>query len=241
VDDTAPVRAGTAAWWLARAENADDRPRRRRALSLELIAETALSVLDAEGAQALTMRRLAQRLQCSQAALYRHVKSRDELVVVAMDRAVGMGLRPPPEGLNWRQSVEWQAHSFREFLLAHPGLVTFMRGTERLSPSSLAGMEFSLGQFIGIGLSVRDAYATASAFATFVIGSVQFGLGVDSTDPQEQRMRRRLYEGLDPRWHPLLVAHADEVSRMGSGDEFEFGLAALLDGIQARITPPQPG
>jgi hypothetical protein len=50
-------------------------------------------------------------------------------------------------------------------------------------------------------------------------------------------MCRRLYEGLDPSPLPLLVAHAEEVSRVGSPDEFEFGLAALLDGIEFRITP----
>ncbi|SEH03993.1 regulatory protein, tetR family [Nonomuraea solani] len=236
MDDPTPIRAGTAAWWLARTENADDRPRRRRMLSLELIADAALSLLDTEGAEALTMRRLAQRLECSQAALYRHVTSRDELVVVAMDRAVGLGLRPPPEGLGWRESVEWQSHSFRDFLLAHPGLVVFMRGTERLSPTSLSGLEHSIAQFVGIGLTVREAYATASAFATFVVGSVQFNLGVDTADPEEQRMRRRLYEGLDPDRHPILTAHAEELSRVGSRDEFEFGLAALLDAIEARIT-----
>jgi TetR/AcrR family transcriptional regulator, tetracycline repressor protein len=235
MDDAVPIRAGSAAWWLARTENADDRPRRRRMLSLDLIAETALSLLDSEGAEGLTMRRLAQRLQCSQAALYRHVTSRDELVVVAVDRAVGLSLPPPPEGLGWRQSAEWQAHAFRDFLLAHPALVALIRGTERLSPSSLSGLEFSLGQFIGIGLSFREAYATASAFATFVIGSVQFNLGVDTADPEEQRLRRRLYEGLDPQRYPILVANAEELSRMGSRDEFEFGLAALLDSVEARI------
>jgi AcrR family transcriptional regulator len=204
-------------------------------LSLDLIADAALSLLDAEGAEALTMRRLAQQLNCSQAALYRHVTSRDELVVVAVDRAVGMGLSPPPEGLDWRQTAEWQAHSFRDFLLAHPALVGFIRGTERLSPTSLAGLEFAVGQFMRIGLSFQEAYAAASAFATFVVGSVQFNLGVDTADQEEQRMRRRLYEGLDPQRHPILVAHAEELSRIGSRDEFEYGLAALLDSIEARI------
>ncbi|MFC7383687.1 TetR/AcrR family transcriptional regulator [Sphaerisporangium rhizosphaerae] len=241
MDDTTPVRAGTAAWWLARTEKADDRPRRRRMLSLDLIADTALSVLDSEGADALTMRRLAHELRCSQASLYRHITSRDELVVVAMDRAVGQGLHAPPEGLGWRRTVEWQAHSFRDFLLAHPGLVAFIRGTERLGPSSLSGMEHSLGQFIAIGLSVREAYATASAFATFVVGSVQFNMGVDTANPDEQRLRRRLYEGLDPQRYPILVANAEELSRVGSREEFEFGLAALLDAIEARITPRRPG
>lgn len=241
MDDATPIRAGTAAWWLARAEHADDRPRRRRMLSLDLIADTALSLLDAEGAEALTMRRLSQQLQCSQAALYRHVTSRDELVVIAMDRAVGLGLGLPPEGLGWRQALEWQGHAFRDFLLAHPALVAFLRGTERLSPSSLSGMEVSLGQLMGLGLSVREAYAMASAFATFVVGSVQFNLGVDTASPEEQRLRRKLYEGLDPRRYPILIAHAEELSQVGSGDEFEFGLAALLDALEARIAARRPG
>ena len=237
MDDDMPTRAGTAAWWLARAENAADRPRRRRMLSLDLIADTALSLLDNEGADALTMRRLAQQLQCSQAALYRHFTGRDELIVIAMDRAVGLGLPAPPEGLDWRQTAEWLAHAFRDFLLAHPGLVAFMRGTERLSPNSLIGLESSLELFIGIGLSVREAYATASALAAFVVGSVQLNLGVATADPEEQQLRQRLYEGLDPGRYPVLVAHAQELSRVGSSDEFEFGLAALLDAIEARITP----
>ena len=167
--------------------------------------------------------------------MYRHVGSRDELVAVAMDRAVRMGLSAPPGGLTWRQTAEWQSHTFRDFLLAHPGLVSFMRGTERLSPSSLAGLEGAIGLFVAVGLSVGDAYAAASALATFVVGSVQFNLGVESTDPD----RRRLFESLGKETHPILTAHAEEISRLGSREEFEFGLAALLDGIEARATKTQ--
>lgn len=74
-----------------------------------------------------------------------------------------------------------------------------------------------------------------------MVGSVQFNLGVDTASPEERRMRRRLYEGLDPHRHPLLVANAEELSRVGSHDEFEFGLAALLDAIEARIASQSPG
>ncbi|MEV4355437.1 TetR/AcrR family transcriptional regulator C-terminal domain-containing protein [Nonomuraea sp. NPDC049625] len=77
----------------------------------------------------------------------------------------------------------------------------------------------------------------AGAHRALCVGSVQFNLGVDSGDPEEQRMRRRLYGSLAPHQYPVLVAHAEELSRVGSRDEFEFGLAALLDAIEARITP----
>ncbi|MEU4227649.1 hypothetical protein AB0F17_25440 [Nonomuraea sp. NPDC026600] len=74
-----------------------------------------------------------------------------------------------------------------------------------------------------------------------MVGSVQFNLGVDSTSLVEQQLRRRLYEGLDPQRYPIMTAHAEELSRVGSHDEFEFGLAALLDAIEARISSRRPG
>lgn len=105
-----------------------------------------------------------------------------------------------------------------------------MRGTERLSPNSPAGRDASVRQFIAAGLSVRHAYAAAPAPVTFMVSSVQFSLGVDRADPREQEMRRRLFESLGPEHHPVLTAHAGEISRMGNP------LAALPDGIEAQIS-----
>jgi hypothetical protein len=61
---------------------------------------------------------------------------------------------------------------------------------------------------------------------------VQFNLG---SDPGKED-RRRLFESLGAEHYPVLTTHAEEISRMGSRDEFEFGLAALLDGIEAQIS-----
>lgn len=71
--------------------------------------------------------------------------------------------------------------------------------------------------------------------ATLVIGSVQFNLYLDATDPGEQQARQALYERLDPQTHPRMVRHATDIAGVGSDEEFEFGLKMLLDGIAVAV------
>ncbi|MFD9962161.1 TetR/AcrR family transcriptional regulator [Amycolatopsis sp. NPDC058986] len=227
-------RPGTAAWWLAR-EREPARPRRRRSLTLEGILDASMALLDERGAAALTMRNVAEALGCTQASLYRHVRNREELVTLLVDRAVSVASSPPPEDADWAEKAAWSARRFRAHLLRHPGVASLLRGTERLGPNSLAGVEYALELFIGAGLSPRLASAAASSLATFVIGSVHFNLGLDAQDPEERRHRRQLYRSRDAATLPLLVEHADIVADVGGDDEFEVGLTALLTGFGALI------
>ncbi|MBB5854744.1 TetR/AcrR family transcriptional regulator [Amycolatopsis umgeniensis] len=232
-EPTTEPRPGTAAWWLAR-ENEPERPRRRRSLTLEGILDASLALLDERGAAALTMRNVAEELDCTQASLYRHVRNREELVTLLVDRAISVASAAPPEDADWAGKAAWSARRFREHLRRHPGVASLLRGTERLGPNSLAGMNYALGLFIGAGLSPRVAAAAASSLATFVIGSVNFNLGVDTRDPEESRHRRQLFRSRDASVVPLLVEHADTLADLGD-DEFEVGLTALLTGFRALI------
>ncbi|MGP3939403.1 TetR/AcrR family transcriptional regulator [Streptomyces sp. 6N106] len=230
----AEPRPGTAAWWLAR-ENEPARPRRRRSLTLDAVLDAAMALLDTRGAAALTMRNIADELGCTQASLYRHVRNREELVTLLVDRAVAVASSVPPDGGDWAEKAAWSARLFRAHLLRHPGVASLLRGTERLGPNSLAGVEYSLELFIGAGLSPRLASAAASSLATFVLGSVHLNLGLDMSDPQESRHRRLLYRSRDAAAFPLLVQHADTLAEVSSDDEFEVGLNALLTGFRALI------
>lgn len=194
-----------------------------------------MALLDSRGAAALTMRNVAEALGCTQASLYRHVRNREELVTLLVDRAVSVASAPPPDGADWAEKAAWSARLFREHLRRHPGVASLLRGTERLGPNSLAGVEYALELFIGAGLSPRLASAAASSLATFVIGSVNFNLGLDGRDPEERRHRRRLYRSRDAAAFPLLVQHAETLADVGSDDEFEVGLTALLTGFRALI------
>jgi TetR/AcrR family transcriptional regulator, tetracycline repressor protein len=227
-------RPGTAAWWLAR-EKQSARKRRRRSLTLEAILDASLDLLDAHGTAALTMRSVASALGCGQASLYRHVRDREELVTLLADRAIDVASSPPPHGLDWAGQAAWSARLFRAHLLRHPALVSLLRGTERLGPNSLAGQEYALSLFINAGLSPALASAAASSLATFIVGSVQFNLGLDAADPGERDNRRLLYRSRDPAVTPLLVQHADTLAGVGKDDEFEVGLSALIAGFRHLI------
>ncbi len=194
-----------------------------------------MALLDARGAAALTMRNVAEALGCTQASLYRHVRNREELVTLLVDRAVSVASSVPPDNADWAEKAAWSARLFREHLRRHPGVASLLRGTERLGPNSLAGVEYALELFIGAGLGPRLAYAAASSLATFVIGSVHFNLGLDAQDPEESRHRRQLYRSRDAAAFPLLVQHAEILADVGSDDQFEAGLNALLTGFRALI------
>jgi TetR/AcrR family transcriptional regulator, tetracycline repressor protein len=226
-------RPGTAAWWLARGSQPG--PKRHRLLTLDAIVDAAIALLDERGAAALTMRNVADALGCTQASLYRHVRNREELVTLVADRVTNVASTPPPDGLDWAGQAAWSARLFRDHLRRHPGLVSLLHGTERLGPSALAGMEYAIEMFTGAGMSPRLATAAAYSLATFIVGSVQFNLGLDASDPDESRNRRLLYGSQDPAAFPLLVQHADVIAHVGSDDEFEVGLSALLTGFRALI------
>lgn len=231
-------RPGTAAWWLAREEE-PARKRRRRSLTPEAILDASLAVLDAHGPAALTMRNVAGALGCAQASLYRHVRDREELVTLLADRAISVIGAPPPDSLDWAGRAAWTARLFRAHLLRHPALVSLLRGTERLGPNSLAGHEYALALFIGAGMSPAVASAAASSLATFIVGSVQFNLGLDAADPGERGARQLLYRSRDTTATPLVVRHADILAGVGSHDEFEVGLNALLAGFRS-LTDGRP-
>src|SRR5262249_4505414 len=77
------------------------RKRRRRALTLEAILDASLALLDAHGEASLTMRTVASAPGCVQASLFRHIRSREELVTLLADRVIRAASSPPPDGLDW--------------------------------------------------------------------------------------------------------------------------------------------
>lgn len=102
-------RPGTAAWWLVR-ENQPARKRRRRSLTLEAILDASLALLDAKGADALTMRSVADALGCGPASLYHDVRNREQLVTLLADRAISVASSAPLAALDWVGQAAWSAH-----------------------------------------------------------------------------------------------------------------------------------
>lgn len=101
----------------ARRQREPDQP----ALSRAAIVREAITMLDAEGIEALSMRKLATRLNAGATSLYRHVATKDELMELAVDEVFGEITLPPADSPDWRAAATEAAGAFRATALRHPG------------------------------------------------------------------------------------------------------------------------
>src|SRR4029077_18697876 len=89
------------------------RDREQPALSRAAIVREAIAILDAEGIEALSMRKLGARLNAGATSLYRHVASKDELMELALDAVAAEIAVPAIEGKGWRAAARETGGSFR--------------------------------------------------------------------------------------------------------------------------------
>jgi len=227
----APPAPGSAAWWLEYQQRGLRRRVRKDGLTIERIVDAALAIIEREGAEGLTVRRLAQSLGTGSASLYRHVASRAEVITLVVDRVLEpLGREQPPSGLDWQEGAAWLATRFRDRLREHPGVVPLVARSELLGPNAMAGRQRVLRGFTGAGL---DAGAAVLAYRVIV----HFTLAVllDARHPaggeDGPRALRDLFRSQDLGRFPDIVAQADVLARYDADAEFTFGLTALLHGI----------
>jgi AcrR family transcriptional regulator len=128
---------------------------RRRTLTRELIVAEALIVISADGVDALTMRALATRLGVVPGALYRHVRNKEQLYGLVLDRVLSEVDHEVDESLRWTERVKVLAHRLRTVLENHPGIAGLLKTRDPLGPHSLALAEAFLAPLHEAGLPDR--------------------------------------------------------------------------------------
>ncbi|MBL1082397.1 TetR/AcrR family transcriptional regulator C-terminal domain-containing protein [Streptomyces actinomycinicus] len=222
------MKAGSAGWWKARyAALARQRPR-AGGLELGRITEVALRIVDGEGLAALTMRRVAEEMGVRHTSLYRHVASRDELLVELVDHVLGE-VRPAESGKGWRADAEQSAWDFRRVLLGHPAIVPLLTAGQLLGPNALRARETGLGLLISAGWKPSQAVQIYLTVTHFVIGTALLGTGGAARGAGERTAMTDLFAGLPQ--YPLVRELAVPLNLPDGDQEFRFGLTALLDGI----------
>ncbi|GAA3093903.1 TetR/AcrR family transcriptional regulator C-terminal domain-containing protein [Streptomyces echinatus] len=222
------MKAGSAEWWRARyAARGRQRPR-PGGLELKRITRAALDIVDAEGLAALTMRRVAEDMGVRHTSLYRHVASRDELLVELVDHVLGEVV-PGATGRGWRADMEQAAGEFRRVLLAHPAVVPLLTMGQLLGPNALRGREFGLGLLIRAGWEPARAVHIYLTVAHFVIGTALLDAGGAARGVEERTAMTELFAGLPQ--YPLVRELAEPLNLPDGDQEFAFGLTALLNGM----------
>ena len=212
---------------------------KRRPLDQAQVVRAALALLDEVGLEALTMRRLSERLGVKAASLYRHVRNKDELLQLLADEINGEIPLVQSNG-NWRTAVREIATNVRKGLLAHRDAAHLLAVTMPFGPRRLRHIESLLGVLRSAGLSGRDATRAAYHFnnlvTEFVADESRFAAMAGTSAPQRRKMyaqARKLFKSLPVDEYPVIVELADDLSEDDPDGLFEFGVEVWLRGLAA--------
>ncbi len=203
-------------------------PRRAEPLTLERIVAAAVAELDAHGAERLTMRRLAQRLEVTSTALYWHVSTKEDLLDLALDHIVGDVPIPEP-GLDPRSALRTLLLGWRAAMLAHPWSPSLL-GRPLLGPNVLARTEFLQAMLTRAGLSGIDLASATRLLSDFVIGAAM----TDATwrrldDPAVLAKARAHITSLEELYPTLSTSGFVDSARWSDDDLFGLSLDRVLD------------
>src|SRR6266581_457300 len=213
----------------------------RPALTRERVVAEALTVISTDGAQALSMRGLARRLGVVPGALYRHVRSKEQLHDLILDAVLAeVDCRADP-ALPSIAQVAMLAHRLRAVLENHPGIAALLKTRDPLSPASLAVAEAFLAALHAAGLPGRQA---ALAFRLIYDYTLGFALA-DPASPAEQRVqdtatRAELHaflRSLPASRFPALAALGAYAWADDRDQRFTASLAVLIAGLRSTLRP----
>lgn len=218
------------------------RPRRTSArgeppLTRERIVTAAVALLDEEGIDRLTMRRLADRLAVVAPSLYWHVDTKDDVIDLAVDAIFGEAragtARDAARGADWRADVAAVLGTWRAVLLRHPWAAAVpARRRPSIGPNFLASMEALQATLVRAGFTGRDLLAATWALHNHVLGSASTQVALDVTEEERHAAQERVRADRDR--YPTLAA-SDYLRDDDWNGTFAAGLDFLLDGLQARL------
>jgi AcrR family transcriptional regulator len=225
----------------------------RGALSLDRIVGAGIAIADAEGLEALSMRRVAADLGAGTMSLYRYVPGKDELIdlmagVVLEEADPGSHPRPgstPPAEDDWRPRLASYARLMWAVYRRHPWVLQILSVTRpRLVPGGLAKTEWLLRGVQGLSHDLPTMIRAAVTVTGYVQGMAMFLVndidaerrtGVGKEQWWESN-RDRFQEVVTGGPYPILARIvAEEQDDVGLDEEFEFGLQRMLDGLAVHL------
>ena len=200
-------------------------------LSRDAVLSAARAIVEQEGIEALTMRRVAAELGSSPMSLYRHVRDKDELLVMLLDQLAAEVPRPrlPRQP---RARLKAACRTMRDGLARHPWIVDVLAGGDLIAPSILWLIEEITASFVACGLSPAQAADGYRAVWQFTVGELMIRRGLDR---MAQLGRPPFVLGVltsvDPQELPTLATLAPHWAPARGRDSYDLGIGALVDGL----------
>jgi AcrR family transcriptional regulator len=203
---------------------------RRPELSAETITRAAIRVADAEGLDAVSIRRVAAELDARPMSLYDHISSKDDLLAMMANEVVAGVLLDEPLPGEWREALGKIARRLYAILVGHPWLVFILPKRRRFGPNDAKQAEQLAQAMASLKLEPAELWTLVGTVNDFVLGhSVRVATAPKGVDLEEE------IPGSDPVDTPELAALPDWLRTRSSVERFESGLRILLDGIESQL------
>ncbi|WP_031154285.1 TetR/AcrR family transcriptional regulator C-terminal domain-containing protein [Streptomyces xanthophaeus] len=205
----------------------------RPALSRSVIVSEAVLMLDAEGVEAVSMRKLGARLNAGATSLYRHVALKSELMELAVDEALGEVTHPPADHPDWRAALTEFAGSFRATALRHPWLCALLgqEGLAYLGPNLSHMNERLFALFSTAGFP--DPNGAINAVYSYCIGMVSTESAWLNTVTRSGQSEAEFLARLHPDTSTTVPDASDAVAIRDNS--FTSGLDIVLDGLAFQL------
>jgi len=190
-------------------------------LDAEVVVRAALEVLDAEGFDGLTVRRIAERLGVQNPALYWHFKNKQEIVDRMAERLLRGALVPAGSPQIWEQWLRLAAHAFRSAMLSHRDGARLMASADLSSGPMPGYLDRALAQLVAAGFRDRDALIGLVAIFDYTLGSTF----EEQADPVRQRR--------PPEAPPSLAAKLGK--KLTPNDVFDGAVTLIIDGLRQKL------
>jgi AcrR family transcriptional regulator len=203
-------------------------------LSREAVVAATAAVVARDGIQRLTIRRVADELHSSPMAIYRHVRDKDHLIVLLLDKLV-TDLEAPPMPNDPRERVLLAFQVIRNGLAQHPWVVDILTAGDLMAPAVLGLMEDILAGLVACGLSVEQAASAYRRLWRFTVGElmIRHASSVRSRQLTRTPFQLTVLETADARELPTLASARPFWARPRVEDTYAEDLAALVDGLLA--------
>jgi AcrR family transcriptional regulator len=206
------------------------------ALSVDRIVATGIEFGDRQGFEAISLQKIAAHFGVSTNAMYRYVRSKDELIVLVHDKAVGL---PPELPSGWREAATAWVNAQVKLFAERPWLLDVPIRGAPVTPNLLRWVEAMLQALAGTGLNqhdnlgclmLLDGYARNYANLARQLGAS------DNTPVQAEQVGQFLVPRLIDGGYSMLTAlYTNQEYEDDLDDDLEFGLNRILDGIQVLI------
>ncbi|MEV6213035.1 TetR/AcrR family transcriptional regulator [Kitasatospora sp. NPDC051914] len=224
----------------ARGQREPDQP----ALSRAAIVREAVAVLDAEGIEALSMRKLGARLNAGATSLYRHVATKDELMELAVDEVAAEIHVPPADSPDWRAAATEAAGSFRATALRHPWISSVLgqAGLAYLGPNLMSFSERLAALFTAVGFP--EPHRAIDTLFSYVVGMSTTEAAWLTTVARSGETEAAFVSRLMPAAREAVAGHDHLAAAYATdpGDpvairdaKFAYGLDVVLDGLAMRL------